>query len=462
MVWKCGSRGGGRMQGQGDTGRYIAGAGRLLPCRAPACCCLHAPHLDLVVLLLLQQLVQPRYNPATYLRRHDKGLARFGPEPRLASMGSGSGAAAAATDATTQLAPARLLAGRQFGSQRRLLHMDNAAAAALAASGSTASTRGVKLSANPLDLPMSGDAAADDRMSAASRAAQAPPADAFDAPSTPKTMRADAAADFRLCWPALHACMRRAMAGSAEPLGCLLFESAAQPASAPRRSQLLEDTALVLTFGSVRLEHCHGGDGEREASAEAHNAAGFARDSGTVVTNFLLPVKRMRASVAVDTPRVAESRRLRQYIMDLVWVRNRFHTWSWEPRKVERPFKNPSEMLLDVAKANCSKLLKESGYSVGLGSADGLGAARSSSNGGGGGSGGMQHLLSLSGFDAPDPSPQQRQAMHRVRQAHNDSLHRFTAMIPRVVSLLCFPASFHCHDSLRRFNAMIPCIGSLP
>jgi hypothetical protein len=63
------------------------------------------------------------------------------------------------------------------------------------------------------------------------------------------------------------------------------------PLAGPHRPDTLEDTGIVLSMGSFRYGYFAGGDCKSVMRADLQNTAGFVRDAGAVMTNFLLPVK---------------------------------------------------------------------------------------------------------------------------------------------------------------------------
>ena len=67
--------------------------------------------------------------------------------------------------------------------------------------------------------------------------------------------------------------------------------SALHLATAVQRSSSLEDTGIALTFGAFRMGYFYGGDGQSVMRYDLRDAAGFVRDVGAVMSNFLLPIK---------------------------------------------------------------------------------------------------------------------------------------------------------------------------
>lgn len=53
----------------------------------------------------------------------------------------------------------------------------------------------------------------------------------------------------------------------------------------------MEDTGIALTFGAFRMGYFYGGDGQSVMRYDLRDAAGFVRDAGAVMSNFLLPIK---------------------------------------------------------------------------------------------------------------------------------------------------------------------------
>ncbi|KAG1653118.1 hypothetical protein FOA52_012193, partial [Chlamydomonas sp. UWO 241] len=245
--------------------------------------------------------------------------------------------------------------------------------------------------------------------------------------------RSSHAADFVLCWPALAVAVDHAKAG---PGGA----SHADPASrrrlfgGPPRSHFPEDTGVALSVGSFRLGCYQGGDGQNETRVNVHGAAGFVRDAGTVVTNFLLPVRQLSFRMAVESPRVAESSRLQWYILWLTRLRRQLKfTAPAFPKADKLPAKLPSEMLLDVAKANCAKLLKENNIGLarrGAASPDRVSRAPRSEV--------HEGALGVIGAAEAELPPRQREAHDRVlaaKAADHEALSRLMRMQPAVTAI---------------------------
>ncbi len=61
----------------------------------------------------------------------------------------------------------------------------------------------------------------------------------------------------------------------------------------------LEGQGVALSMSAVRFGYFYGGDGESLMRTDLRNAAGFVRDKGACVTNFMLPIKVREAGPVV-------------------------------------------------------------------------------------------------------------------------------------------------------------------